>query len=73
MYTPIMSKNYQKILNYQISFKGIGLHNGQPVQLIVKPAQINHGIKFCRVDIGEDNLIDANYLNVVKASFVHKD
>jgi len=66
MYTPIMSKNYQKTLNDQITFKGIGLHNGKPVKLIVKPAQINHGIKFCRVDVGLDNLIDANYLNVVE-------
>ena len=66
MYTPIMSKNYQKTLNDQITFKGIGLHNGKPVKLIVKPAQINHGIKFCRVDVDKDNLIDANYLNVVE-------
>ena len=35
-----MSKNYQKTINDQITFKGIGLHNGKPVQLIVKPAQV---------------------------------
>ena len=61
-----MLKNYQNTLNDQITFNGIGLHNGQAVKLIVKPAEENFGIKFCRVDIDKDNLIDANYLNVVE-------
>ncbi len=61
-----MFKNYQKTINDKITFKGIGLHNGQPVNLVVKPAKENFGIKFCRVDIEKDNLIDANYQNVVE-------
>ncbi len=61
-----MFKNYQKTINDRITFKGIGLHNGQPVNLVVKPAKENFGIKFCRVDIEKDNLIDANYQNVVE-------
>ena len=61
-----MPENYQKTINNQINFKGIGLHNGQVVKLSVKPAKENFGIKFCRVDINENNLIEANYLNVVE-------
>ena len=34
--------------------------------LTVKPAPENFGIKFCRVDIDGDNLIDANFKNVVE-------
>ncbi len=61
-----MLKNYQRTINNQINFKGVGLHNGQVVNLSVKPAQENFGIKFCRVDMDENNLIEANYLNVVE-------
>ena len=61
-----MSKNYQNTVNDQITFKGIGLHNGTNVQLTVKPARENFGIKFCRLDIDKDNLIEANYKNVVE-------
>ncbi len=61
-----MSENYQKTINTQINFKGVGLHNGQVVKLSVKPAEENFGIKFCRIDMNENNLIDASYLNVVE-------
>ena len=61
-----MSKNFQQTLNGRISFKGVGLHNGKPVRLVLKPAEENFGIKFCRIDIDKDNLIEANYQNVVE-------
>jgi len=31
---------------------GIGLHSGKKVTLTLKPAPIDHGIRFCRVDLG---------------------
>ena len=61
-----MFKKYQNTLNDQIIFNGIGLHNGQNVKLTIKPAKENFGIKFCRVDINKNNLIEANYQNVVE-------
>ena len=61
-----MSENYQRTINEQINFKGIGLHNGQNVNLSIKPAEENFGIKFRRIDIDENNLIEANYQNVVE-------
>ena len=61
-----MSLHNQKTVNNEIKLSGIGLHNGQKVNLIIKPANENFGIKFCRTDIKDENLIDANYKNVVE-------
>ena len=61
-----MFRNFQQTLNKRITFKGVGLHNGKPVRLVLKPAEENFGIKFCRIDIDKDNLIEANYQNVVE-------
>jgi len=36
----------QYTLNKSVSFEGIGLHSGYPVNLTVKPAKANHGIRF---------------------------
>ena len=41
----------QKTLRDEIKFKGIGLHSGAEVNLIVKPSKPNSGITFKRVDI----------------------
>ncbi len=56
----------QKTINDTIKFQGVGLHNGINVNLTVKPAKENFGIKFCRTDISNENLIEANYQNVVE-------
>ena len=61
-----MSKYNQKTINDEIKLYGVGLHNGVNANLIIKPANENFGIKFCRVDIDQENFIDANYLNVVE-------
>ena len=61
-----MFRNFQQTLNKRITFKGVGLHNGKPVRLVLKPAEENFGIKFCRIDIDKDNFIEANYQNVVE-------
>ena len=61
-----MPQHNQKTINDTIKFQGVGLHNGINVNLTVKPASENFGIKFCRTDISKENLIDANYQNVVE-------
>jgi len=61
-----MSINNQKTLNEAVQFFGVGLHNGVNANLVVRPAQENFGIKFCRVDLEKENIIDANYQNVVE-------
>ncbi len=40
----------QHTLKKTVSFKGIGLHSGSPVNLTVRPATANHGIRFKRSD-----------------------
>ena len=54
----------QKTLKKTISLQGVGLHNGKNVKIDIKPATINHGIKFKRLDLRDNNLIDANFKNV---------
>lgn len=53
-----MRKN-QCTLKQTYTFKGKGLHTGRMVTMEVAPAPENHGIKFKRVDIAEDAVIDA--------------
>ena len=54
----------QYTLKKEISFAGIGLHSGNPVKIIVKPAPVDSGIKFVRTDIGVDATVDASLNNV---------
>ena len=61
-----MKQNYQKTINDSIKFYGVGLHNGKNVNLTIKPADENFGIKFRRTDLNNGDLIEANYQNVVE-------
>ena len=61
-----MLQNKQKTIKQKINLKGIGLHNGVEVSLTVKPSKPNTGIIFKRVDIHDDNIIHANFKNVVE-------
>ena len=57
--------NLQKTIKDYIELEGIGLHNGIKVNLCLKPAEVNSGIKFKRTDIDSaKNIIEANYKNV---------
>jgi len=49
----------QRTLRRAISCVGIGLHSGNKVQLSLKPAPINFGIRFRRADLG-DHEVPAN-------------
>ena len=56
----------QKTINKPIKLSGVGLHNGVIADLVIKPAKENFGIKFCRVDVDKNNLIDASFENVIE-------
>tara|TARA_B100000470_G_C19790048_1_gene391737 strand:+ start:249 stop:1169 length:921 start_codon:yes stop_codon:yes gene_type:complete len=61
-----MVPHLQKTLEEIIEFKGVGLHSGVDVNLCLKPAEPNSGIRFKRTDIDSDkNIIEANYKNVI--------
>ena len=59
----------QKTVKSDISFNGIGLHTGNVVDLIIKPAQPNNGIIFKRTDLKENNIIIPGVFNVSSANF----
>ena len=61
-----MSHQNQKTINGTIKLSGVGLHNGVKANLVIKPAEENFGIQFQRVDLSHDNLIEANFKNVVE-------
>jgi UDP-3-O-[3-hydroxymyristoyl] N-acetylglucosamine deacetylase/3-hydroxyacyl-[acyl-carrier-protein] dehydratase len=49
----------QRTLANEISLTGKGLHTGINVTITFKPAPVNHGYKFCRVDLPGRPIIDA--------------
>ena len=62
----MVSKFNQKTINDKIELAGVGLHNGADVNLIIKPGEPNSGISFKRIDIDGDNIVNANFKNVVE-------
>lgn len=55
----------QKTVNSKIECSGIGLHSGERASITLIPAPCNSGIVFKRVDLSGDNIIKANYKNVI--------
>lgn len=58
----------QKTLKEAIQISGVGLHTGQPVQMIIEPAPDKHGYKFQRTDLEGEPIIKADCDNVVSTS-----
>ena len=63
-----MSYLTQKTIKKPTSFRGIALHSGLNVNICIKPADINHGIIFKRIDLKSNNLVYPNFLNVSNTS-----
>jgi len=60
-----MHEDLQKTIKDTIQLEGVGLHNGEKVNLFIKPGEVNSGIKFKRTDVdGVKNIIEASYKNV---------
>jgi UDP-3-O-[3-hydroxymyristoyl] N-acetylglucosamine deacetylase len=59
----------QKTIRENISFRGIGLHSGLEVNLVIKPSEPNTGIIFKRTDLKKNNIIIPNLFNVSSAVF----
>ena len=62
-----MSKIYQTTLSKPVIFKGIGLHSGKNSEVKVLPSCANTGVIFKRIDLENNNIIQANYENVSSA------
>ena len=62
-----MSSLNQKTVKKPVSFKGIGLHSGETVNINIKPSAPNSGIIFKRVDLKKNNEIIPDVYNVSSA------
>ena len=63
-----MSYLTQKTIKNNVSFSGVALHSGHNVNIIIKPAELNYGIVFKRVDIESNNIVYPNFNNVTNTS-----
>lgn len=58
----------QKTLAKSFSLEGVGLHTGKTVIIEFEPAEINHGIKFMRVDMQDQPVLTADVNQVVSTN-----
>ncbi|WP_088324810.1 bifunctional UDP-3-O-[3-hydroxymyristoyl] N-acetylglucosamine deacetylase/3-hydroxyacyl-ACP dehydratase [Polaribacter tangerinus] len=59
-----MSKK-QKTIQKEVTLSGVGLHTGNNVTMVLKPAPVNHGFAFSRVDLEGTPIIEAKAEYVV--------
>lgn len=55
----------QHTLSKEIHLEGVGLHTGQSVKMVLKPAPIDNGFTFVRVDLEGNPVIEADASYVV--------
>ncbi len=55
----------QKTIKSPVSIPGFGLHTGKKVTLTFKPAPVNYGYKFKRIDLEGEPIVKADVDNVV--------
>lgn len=55
----------QRTLKNGVTLRGIGLHSGNSIQMVLKPAAPNAGISFVRTDLEGQPTIAAHYKNIV--------
>ncbi len=63
-----MTLERQRTVAQPVFCSGIGVHSGKRVQLAIKPASVNHGIKFRRIDLPDSPCISAHLNSVVDTS-----
>ncbi|AUC23377.1 MULTISPECIES: bifunctional UDP-3-O-[3-hydroxymyristoyl] N-acetylglucosamine deacetylase/3-hydroxyacyl-ACP dehydratase [Polaribacter] len=59
-----MSKK-QKTIQKEVSLSGVGIHTGNTVNMTIKPAPVNHGFAFSRIDLEGAPIIEAKAEYVV--------
>lgn len=58
----------QHTIKEAVTVSGIGLHTGEMAKMTFKPAKPNHGIKFQRIDLEGQPIVEADVDNVVDLS-----
>jgi UDP-3-O-[3-hydroxymyristoyl] N-acetylglucosamine deacetylase len=67
---------HQRTLKSSVRATGVGLHTGQKVTMVLRPAPIDSGIVFCRSDLPGNPAVPATALNVsntVMATVIEKE
>ena len=59
---------HQRTITKPVKCTGVGIHSGKEVNLTIKPAPPNHGIKFIRRDLLDCPVISAHFNMVVDTS-----
>ncbi|MFZ5569462.1 MAG: UDP-3-O-acyl-N-acetylglucosamine deacetylase [Thermodesulfobacteriota bacterium] len=59
---------YQRTIAKPVSCSGVGVHSGKMVNLTIRPAPANNGIKFVRVDLPNSPSVPALFTMVVDTS-----
>ena len=66
----------QKTISKEVSLNGVGLHTGEDVKITFKPAPVNSGFTFQRIDLEGQPIIaaDANYVtNTQRGTVLEKN
>jgi len=58
----------QRTIKKEVSLAGVGLHSGEQTTLRFKPAPVNHGFKFQRIDLPNAPIINADADLVIDTS-----
>ncbi|KYG75706.1 MULTISPECIES: bifunctional UDP-3-O-[3-hydroxymyristoyl] N-acetylglucosamine deacetylase/3-hydroxyacyl-ACP dehydratase [Roseivirga] len=61
-------KTKQHTIREEVTVSGVGLHTGVTANMTFTPAGPNHGIKFQRIDLPDQPIVDADVDNVVDLS-----
>ena len=59
-------------LKTPINFSGVGVHNGRSVNMTIYPAKEDTGIIFKRLDLNNNNIIEANINNIDRSYIAQK-
>src|SRR5688572_1189440 len=63
-----MIQEFQHTLAAETAISGVGIHSGQTVNIVLKPAEPNTGIVFQRVDLEGKPTVKADVDNVVETT-----
>lgn len=62
------TQEFQHTLNAEAAISGVGIHSGQMVEIVLKPAEPNTGIIFQRTDLAGKPTVKADVDNVVETT-----
>src|SRR5215213_7837874 len=62
------TQEFQHTLASEVSINGVGIHTGQTVAMVLKPAEPNTGIVFRRTDLPNQPTVKADVDNVVETT-----